>query len=402
MARLASALALVALVTACRGASRAPHTAPPTAAQTASHTAPPDDASAAMASCLANRPDGGARFDDRTLRRIRRMSPPPALAPDPTNRFADDPRAASLGAQLFRDASLSRTGDVSCVGCHDPARAFADGRALAVAQHGARIGRRNTPSLWWSAHLRWQTWDGAADSLWAQPMLAWMNPAEHALTTAALASRLRAGYGDAMRALAGQIPNGDDAVIALAGKSVAAYLRTVRPGPAPFDRWVAGDRSAMGERAVEGLAVFLRVGCVRCHSGPLFTDGDFHAARFPDGADEDRGRLDGAARAQRSVWRSDGPHSDDREAVMPPTAATDESRGHFRTPPLRGVALTAPYGHAGNVATLRDVVGLYARGGDPRSRAAPDPFLVRFDITEAETDALVTFLEALTPDAPSH
>lgn len=61
-------------------------------------------------------------------------------------------------------------GTVACVRCHDPARAFSDGLARAEAR-GLR-GRRNTPSLWWAATHRWQLWDGAADSLWAQPVMA--------------------------------------------------------------------------------------------------------------------------------------------------------------------------------------------------------------------------------------
>jgi cytochrome c peroxidase len=341
----------------------------------------------------------------REMQRVRRMSPVPPPPPDPTNRAADRPEAAALGRRIFHDATLSVDGTVSCAGCHDPNRVFADGLPRAVAR--GLVGRRNTPSLVGAGWFRWQTWDGSADSLWAQPLLAWENPREHGLSRSALAARLRQGYGPALRAALGPgRGDGDLAVIADAAKALGAYVRTLMPGPAPFDRWVAGDARAMSPEAVRGLALFLRVGCVRCHSGAMFSDGDFHAVRFPDApeAGADTGRTEGATRARAHPLRSDGPYSDAPAEAFPPPVATDEDLGRFRTPTLRGVALTAPYGHAGTLATLEDVVRLYAQGGlppeDTRARGERDVFAEPFPARDEDVSALVAFLRALTPDAP--
>jgi cytochrome c peroxidase len=345
---------------------------------------------------------GAGAFTEREWRRIRRMSPVAPLEADPTNRVADRPEAARLGYALFHDAALSVDGTVACARCHDPARAFADGLPLAEAR-GQR-GRRNTPSLWFAATHRWQTWDGAADSLWAQPVLAWEHPREHGLPRDELARRLLARHGDQLRALFGE-PTGDPlAVIASAGKCLAAYVRTLVPrAPSAFDRWVAGETSAMDPSAVHGLQLFLRVGCIRCHSGATFSDGDFHAVRFPDdpAVGPDHGRLEGAERARAHPLRAQGAYSDEREAMFPPNPTSAEDDGRFLTPTLRGVALTAPYGHAGTLPTLEAVVDLYAAGGvpagDARATGVRDVFAEPFALRGSDRADLVAFLRALTP-----
>jgi cytochrome c peroxidase len=405
-ALLASTLAALA----CRAPStpRAAAPAPPPAA-----AAPRGEGSEPLG-CVAPAADAAARgepaWSDRDWRRIRRMSPVPPPPPDPTNRYADDPAAAAFGRVLFDDRGLSRDGQTACASCHAAPHLYADLRPLAVVGTPPRVGRRNVPSLVGSAHKRWQTWDGSADSLWAQPLLAFENPREHGLTRASLAALVVARHGPAYRRVFGEAPGAAteeaaERTAAHVGKALAAYVRTLSAGPAPFDRWVAGDRAAMPPEAVRGLAVFLRVGCIRCHSGPMFTDGDFHAARFPDDprVGPDRGALEGLARARASVLQGRGRHSDAPGEPFPIEPPGEEMRGRFVTPTLRGVALTAPYGHAGTVATLEAVVALYAQGGmpvgHPLTQGGDDPFLAPFPITEDETRALVAFLVALTPDA---
>jgi cytochrome c peroxidase len=400
--RLALVVALASL--ACRAPQRPRHT-PAVAAQ-------PADASAI--GCLTPEAmpagDGGVRFSERDWRRIRRMSPVPPLPPDLTNRYADDPAAAALGRALFDDVGLSHDGHTACASCHAAPHLYADTRPLAVAGDPPRVGRRNVPSLVGSAFKRWQTWDGSADSLWAQPTLAFENPLEHALTRAELARLVAERHGAAYQRVFGAAasratPDEVDRAVANVGKALAAYVRTLAVGPAPFDRWVAGDRAAMSAEAVAGLAVFLRAGCIRCHSGAMFSDGDFHAARFPDDprVGPDRGAVEGQARARRSVFQGRGRYSDAPDEPFPIGVPTEELRGRFVTPTLRGVALTAPYGHAGTVETLEAVVHLYAQGGMPVGHAltqgGDDPFLEPFAVSEAEVRALVAFLNALTPDA---
>jgi cytochrome c peroxidase len=354
--------------------------------------------------------DAGVVFSEQDWRRIRRMSPVPPLPPDPTNRYADEPQAAAFGRVLFHDDSLSRDGHTACSSCHAAPHGYADTRAIAEVGDPPRRGRRNVMSLLGSAHKRWQTWDGSADSLWAQPTLAFENPREHNLTREGLArmiaARHRATYETLFGSMPAHITEGEsaDRVVANISKAIAAYERTLSASNAPFDRWVAGDVHAMPPAAVQGLSVFLRVGCIRCHSGAMFSDGDFHTARFPDDvqAGVDRGAMEGLRRAKASVFYGRGRYSDAPNEPFPIADVTEEMRGRFVTPTLRGVAQTAPYGHAGTLQTLEDVIRLYARGGlavgDSRTQGGEDPFLVSFEISDGEIQALSAFLRALTSD----
>ena len=134
--------------------------------------------------------------------------PPPS--PDPSNRVADEPRAADLGQQLFFDPRLSGNGAVACATCHQPARHFTDGLA-----HSQAIGttRRNAPSLIGAAFSPWQYWDGRKDSLWSQALSPLEDPNEHGGNRMQYA-RLVANdpaYRRAYEALFGALPDLSDA-----------------------------------------------------------------------------------------------------------------------------------------------------------------------------------------------
>lgn len=103
----------------------------------------------------------------------------PAAPQDPSNRFALNPQAVHLGNQLFFDPRLSRNGKIACASCHQPDKAFSDGKPVAEA---IAKGTRNTPSLLGAAYQTWFFWDGRKDSLWSQALEPLENPAEHGLT----------------------------------------------------------------------------------------------------------------------------------------------------------------------------------------------------------------------------
>lgn len=376
-------------------------------------------------------PDSGLvdeRFTAREWAFIARMSPVPAVDPSPTNRYADDPRAAEFGRRVFADTGFSRDGSVACAGCHDPMRHFADGRAVAEAQRVSMRGRRNTPSLEYTAFGRWKMWDGSADSLWSQPLMALENPREHAFSRLGVAHRVATVYPAAYEAVFGALPDlGDTArfppdgapgapaweamtaddrdavnrVAANVGKALEAYERTLIPGPTAFDRYVAGDRSAMTARERDGLLAFVRAQCVFCHFGPLFTDNLGHALRWPGDpvAGADRGRYDGLAALARSPFRAEGRYSDAPGAYPPAESPKPEDLGAFITPSLRGVGHTAPYGHAGAVETLEDAIRLDAMGGlpgsDPRAVGVRDPSLFPFAVDDDTVAAIAAFLRTL-------
>ncbi|MCU0696082.1 MAG: hypothetical protein MUC96_06110 [Myxococcaceae bacterium] len=332
---------------------------------------------------------------------------PGSLPPSPGNRLASDEGAALLGFELFFDARLSRDGSVRCATCHVPERQFADGRATSV---GLAPVTRNAPSLYASAWHRWQTWDGSADSAWAQPLLAFENEREMDFTRLELAHRVRASYRARYEALFGPLPPLDDAgrfpprgrpglpgwealrpddrqavdrIAANVGKALEAYQRRLAFGPGRFERFVLGDAEALSLREREGLELFVTRGCVGCHGSGLFTDDRFHAIGWVDSPP--RARKEALAALAASPFTAAGPFHDGPNEPLPPPGPADE--GAYRTPSLRNVLRTGPWGHDGRFGAVEDAITSH---GQPNA-----PSLARDEVA-----ALVTFLGALEAAEP--
>ena len=257
-----------------------------------------------------------------------------------------------MGRKLFFDASLSADRKVSCATCHDPARAFTDGRVVAQGVHNAK-GTRNTPSLVNAGNGRLFFWDGRADSLEVQALQPMINPKEMGLSEAEIATRAGMPLPDVVAAL-------------------ASYMRTIRSGESRFDYFRAGQPEMLTADERAGHELFRgRARCITCHGGPHLTDDRFHNTGIGVGTD---GQPVDAGRYEIS--------QDERE------------RGAFKTPTLREVALTAPYMHDGIKATLEDVVEFYSKGGG-RS-AYLDPRMQPFPLTGGEKQQLVAFLKTLS------
>lgn len=333
------------------------------------------------------RVDGRFSHDEWAF--LRAMSPIGPTPPDPTNRVADDLRAIALGDRLFHDTGFSANDRVSCATCHDRANDFADARPQGL---GLRPLDRNTPSVRVSGYLRWQFWDGRADSLWSQALGPVESPDEMGSTRLEVAHRIADRYADAYVSLFGPLPAlddrarfpmrgrpGDPAWEAMApsdreavdrvfsnfGKAVAAFERTLRPGMSPFDRYLAGDMTAMTARAKDGLRLFLDAGCAQCHHGPALSDDSFHNIGMGTGRVDgvpDQGRYATVRALLASTFRADGAYSDDRSvsAHLAGLARADIMEGMFHTPTLRNVARTGPWGHGGTFTTLEAVVLHYA------------------------------------------
>lgn len=354
---------------------------------------------------------------------------PASLPPARGNAKGDDPGAAQLGFAMFYDARFSSNQNVRCATCHLPERDFGDGRATGK---GLAELSRNTPTLFQVARLKWQFWDGRADSLWSQGVFPLENPAEMGLSRLEVAHRIAKSFGVRYEGVFGALPPLDDTarfpavggpgdaawegmteadraavnlVAANTGKAFEAYERKLASGPAALDRYLGGDAAAMEAPQVRGLGTFLRAGCANCHSGPLLTDEEFHDIGMPTppGKTPDRGRIDGLPVLLANPFNAQGPYWDGPPEELP-APATDADTGTFRTPTLRDVALSAPYGHDGRFATLRDVVDFHLRGGgrgDPGVVGTVDPLLVKQDLTAAEEEDLLAFLDALTGDYPA-
>ncbi|MCS6900496.1 MAG: cytochrome c peroxidase [Myxococcales bacterium] len=326
-------------------------------------------------------------FDAFSWALIEQMAAPWEPPPDPSNAFADDPAAAKLGEDLFNDPALAGNHGVSCASCHEASKGFADGRATAK---GVTVGTFNTPTAFASLQ-RWFFWDGRADSLWAQALGPLENPSETGGSRLHVAHRVGSVHRSGYEAIFGPLPPledparfppegkpGDPAFDAMApadqeaitqvfvrvGKAIAAYERTLRPPPTRLSAYVAGDFEALTPLERAGLHVFLRSGCVNCHHGPALSDGAFHNILMPSsGGSGDRGRIDGVATLLSSPFRKDGPYSDDpgTGARLAALRVVPEMLGQVKTPTLRNVARTGPWGHGGTFSTLEGVVAHYGQ-----------------------------------------
>lgn len=353
-----------------------------------------------------------ASLSDEEVSRIARMSPLPALAPDATNRVADNDDAAQLGHMLFFDTRLSPKA-VACATCHEPERYFTDGKPLA---QGVGTARRNAPTVVDAARRRWNGWDGKFDSIWSQALAPLEHPDEMASGRGPLLDLVR---GDpALRAryerVFGQMPAPpSDTALANLLKCLAAYQRKLVSEPAPIDRFIAalkgeqgGDPNALSPAARRGLATFVSIGgCYQCHRGPSFTDEEFHAlglaganGKVPD----DPARLAAVEVVQKSPFNAAGVFSDapnsPKAAMVRGLKRSPELFGQFRTPPLRGVALTPPYMHDGRMATLADVVRFYdtLEGASPVGHHG-ESVLTPLGLGEPGRADLIEFLRSLTP-----
>ena len=331
------------------------------------------------------------------------------LPADPTNRYADDPKAADLGRKLFFDTRFSSNGQVSCATCHKPELDFQDGTALAT---GVGTTNRRTMPIAGMARAPFLFWDGRKDSLWAQALGPLESPVEHGGNRTQYAALMSAHYRAEYEAVFGSMPEpvSPDAVTAMLvnmGKAIAAYERRVEFKPSRFDVYVdavaSGDRSANGvltRDEVAGLKLFIgKANCTQCHNGPLFTNNEFHNTGVPAamGLPQDRGRLDGMASVLtdefncRSKW-SDAPPAACRELEFMPMPSHEQERA-FKVPSLRDVAGRAPYMHAGQFATLGQTIDHYNRA--PESPAGHSE-LKPLNLDPRELAQLEAFLRTLS------
>ena len=253
------------------------------------------------------------------------------------------PERIELGRRLFFDRRLSRDRTVSCSTCHDPERAYADGRAVAVGIFGRR-GRRNAPALINRGYGRLFFWDGRAATLEEQVLKPIEDPNEMDIPLGEASARVGLPPEEISRTL-------------------ASFLRSILSGDSRFDRFVSGDRAALSTEEQAGLQLFRgKANCVACHVGPNFTDERLHNTGI--------------------AW-SDGKFID-----------AGAGQGNFKTPTLREVARTAPYMHDGSLATLEEVIAYYDRGGNP------NPYLDRelhpLHLSAEEKGNLALFLRSLS------
>jgi len=278
-----------------------------------------------------------------------------------------------LGRKLFFDTLLSVDQTMSCATCHDPEKGWSNGEQFALGTNGLP-GKRNVPTIVNAAYYRSLFWDGRSGSLEGQALGPIMNAGEMAMPSRQeLVDRL-AGHDEYPAMFAQAFADGLTANNV--ARAIACYERTIVAGNSPYDRYVAGDESAMSESAVRGMKLFLdkrKSKCVICHEPPTFTAMFYH--NLGVGMDQDQpdyGRFE--------------------------VTKLESNKGKFKVPTVRDVKDTAPYMHDGSIATLEEVVEFYDKGGIP-NRYLSEEMRGKLNLTKQEKQDLVTFMvEGLSSD----
>jgi cytochrome c peroxidase len=314
------------------------------------------------------------------------------------------PEKVALGQKLFFEGRLSADGTVACATCHDPARAFTDGRPASIGIYG-RLGQRNSPTVLNALYNKTQFWDGRAQTLEDQAALPIVNPVEmgQANLEAAVAKIAAIEeYQQAFRRVFGRPANGTDLVRAL-----ASYERTLVSFDSPFDHFVAGDKNAIDDAAKRGWELFnTKARCNKCHAltetkrdVTNLIDNDFHNI----GIGIIRHNVVAlAAKAEKDLDSGDT-GAVDRAAIQTDMSALgrflitkkETDTASFKTPNIRNVLVTGPYFHDGSQETLWDVVDHYNKG-DGLKNPWLDEDIQPLALTERDIDDLVAFLASLT------
>jgi cytochrome c peroxidase len=314
------------------------------------------------------------------------------------------PEKIALGQKLFFDGRLSADGTVACSTCHDPARAFTDGRPSSIGIKG-RTGQRNAPTILNTLYNKTQFWDGRAKSLEEQAALPIVNSVEMGqpgLQAAVDRIAAIAEYQEAFKRVFGTSPNSTDLL-----RAIASYERTQLAFDSPFDLFIAGDPGAIEPSAERGWELFnTRARCNKCHAlteekrdATNFTDNDFHNI----GIGIIRHNVVELARqAERRVASGDSLAVDSAAiqtdfSVLGRFLITKKQAdiASFKTPNLRNVLVTGPYFHDGSQETLWDVMDHYNKGAGLHNPWL-DEDIQPLALSEQDIDDVVAFLASLT------
>ena len=266
----------------------------------------------------------------------------------------------ALGKMFFWDKRHSASGTVACVSCHQPNHGWSDPRQFSINFAGKPMPR-HTPTIVNRLFSDQQLWTGLRPTLEEQALKDLNRTdekvVEHLGTIPAYQRQFRKIFGHDLEPIG-------------VAKAIAAYVRTIVSGNSPYDRFLAGDKSALSTEAQRGLALFeSKAGCVSCHAGFNFTDESYRNIGVGmDKSNADLGRY---------------------------TVTKNEAdKGAFKTPTLRDVARRGPYMHDGSEKTLEEVVAFYNRGGVKNPWLSSD--IKPLGLTAQEQTELVAFLQSLT------
>jgi cytochrome c peroxidase len=294
------------------------------------------------------------------------IGPLPVPVPVPTGNGRHAAKI-ELGKQLFFDGRLSRNNQVSCAYCHIPGSGFSDPHPTSLGVDDL-IGGRQAPTVLNTAFSPLLFWDGRAKSLEEQVLGPIQNPIEMAETLDHLVSKLQTvkGYRRQFRNVFGTEISSQGIA-----KAIAAFARTLISTNSAFDKYALGDKQAMNQAAIKGMALFKdKARCILCHNGPNFTDNQFHNLGVPQ-----------VGPLKMDLGRYDVTHR-------------ERDKGAFKTPTLRSILETAPYMHDGVFLSLEEVIEFLDKGGGANQNLSP--LMKPLGLTQEEKADLLAFLEALT------
>lgn len=300
------------------------------------------------------------------------ITPPLGLPPVPWPK--DNPytkEKTELGRLLYFDKRLSSDKTISCASCHNAPCGYSDCKQIAVGIDGA-MGTRHSPSIINAAYSRYLFWDGRVSSLEEQCGGPLGNPKEmtnvrdvhEAHRQCVERVREIKGYKELFRRVFGD----EEITMKRISQAIATFERTILSGNSSYDRYHAGDRTALTKEQITGMEVFKRKGCVNCHGGFDLNDDRFiNIGIGMDAAKPDLGRYD--------------------------VTHADKDWGAFKVPTLREVSRTGPYMHDGSLKTLEAVIDYYDRGGNKNKNL--HPLIKPLHLTKEDKKALLNFLESL-------
>lgn len=322
---------------------------------------------------------------------------------------ADNPMTevkVELGRWLFYDRRLSVTEDFACASCHLQDRSFTDGQGRATGATGEQHPR-GSMSLLNVAYASRLTWaNPLLDKLEIQALtpLFGESPVEMGMSGREqhIVSLLRTEplYADAFPKA---FPDDADPYSILnVVRALASFVRSIVSFDAAYDRYLAGDQSAMSPAALRGMDLFFseRLECFHCHGGINFTDSTTHANAVVE--------TFGFHNTGLYNLNAAGEYPKDNTGLYDFTGERRDM-GRFRAPSLRNVALTAPYMHDGSIGTLSEVLDHYAAGGreigagplqgDGAKSPFKSEFVPGFELSAEERRDVLAFLAALTDES---
>lgn len=297
----------------------------------------------------------------------------PASFPATVYRFEYNPvnqAGFELGRKLFYDGKLSKDGTISCGSCHQQSSGFAQLDHPVSHGVGDKLGVRNSPVIQNMAWAPFFFWDGGVFDLDLFPFAPIQNPVEMDETIPNVLAKLRA---DSKYPTLFKNAFGSDSITGTRMvQALSQFMNMLVSSNSRYDKYMAGDASAMNADEVEGMNIFNQ-NCNRCHTAPLFTDHSFHNNGIAKLSDKGRFQI----------------------------TLLNEDVYKFKTPTLRNVEKSSPYFHDGRTNELSTAVNHYTTN-IPAGSTVDTALVGGLPLSVDQKNKLVLFLKTLTDDTFLH